>query len=70
MLSWCFWENGIWAREIKGCLYKVTFKVSQEQTWLVWLSWLGTVPQIERSQVQFPVRAHAWVVGSVPGWDA
>ena len=35
--------------------------------WLVWLSWLGIVPQSKRSLVQFLVRAHAWVVGSVPG---
>ena len=53
--------NKLWvaAEELRG-----------KQSWLVWLSWLGAVPQIERSQVQFPVRAHAWVVGSVPGWDA
>ena len=29
----------------------------------MWLSGLGVVPQIEMSWVQFPVRAHAWVVG-------
>ena len=37
------------------------------QPWLVWLSWLGVVPQNERSPVQVPVRAHAWVANSVPG---
>ena len=31
----------------------------------MWLSWLGIVPQMERSPVPFPVRAHAWVAGSV-----
>ena len=33
---------------------------------LVWLSWLGIVLQSEGLLVQFPVRAHAWVMGSVP----
>ena len=28
--------------------------------WRVWLSGLGILPQTERSQVRFPVRAHAW----------
>ena len=37
--------------------------------------WYGSVgcafiPQSQRSPVQFPVRAHAWVVPSlVPGWS-
>ena len=31
---------------------------------MVWLSWLGIIPQ--GSLVQFPVGAHAWVAGSVP----
>ena len=31
------------------------------------LSGLGIIPQRERSPVQFPVRAHAWVAGLVPG---
>ena len=29
--------------------------------WLVWLNWLGVVPQSERSLVQFLVKAHAWL---------
>ena len=29
------------------------------------LSWLGVILQSERSMVQFLVRAHAWVAGSV-----
>ena len=33
--------------------------------WLVWLSGLGVVLQSKRSPVQFPVRAPAWVAGSV-----
>ena len=34
----------------------------------MWLSWLGTIPQSERSPVQFPVRAHVWIADSVPSW--
>ena len=34
----------------------------------MWRSGLGVVPQIEESPVHFQVRAHAWVVGQVPGW--
>ena len=33
--------------------------------WLAWLSWLGVVPQTKWWPVRFPVRAHAWVEGSV-----
>ena len=29
---------------------------------------LGIIPQTNRSPVRFPVRAHASVVGQVPGW--
>ena len=36
--------------------------------WLVWLSGLSAGLRTERSPVQFPVRAHAWVVGRVPSW--
>ena len=35
----------------------------------VWLSYLGDVPQ-SKSPVQFPARAHAWIVGPVPGQGA
>ena len=35
--------------------------------WLVWLSGLGSSLQTKRSLVQFQFRAHAWVVGQVPG---
>ena len=38
--------------------------------WLVWLSGLSAGLQLERSLVQVPVRAHAWVVGQVPSWAA
>ena len=39
-----------------------------KKTWLVWLSGLSAGPRTERSLVCFPVRAHAWVAGQVPGW--
>ena len=35
---------------------------------MVWISGLGIIPKTERSPVRFPVRAHARVVGQVPGW--
>ena len=35
----------------------------QYQPWLVWLSGLTSSLGIERSLVQFPVRAHAWGAG-------
>ena len=37
----------------------------------MWLSGVGTVLQTERSLVQFPARARAWVEGQVPSvWEA
>ena len=40
-------------------------KISKEP-WLVWLSGLRASLQTKGSQVRFPVRAQAWVVGQVP----
>ena len=40
----------------------------QIQPWLVWLSGLSASLQTEGLLVRFLVRAHAWVVGWVPGW--
>ena len=37
------------------------------EPWLVWLSGFSASLQIKRSLVQFPVGAHAWVVGQVSG---
>ena len=34
--------------------------------WLMWLSGLSTGLQTKGLPVQFPVKAHAWVVGQVP----
>ena len=36
----------------------------------MWLSGLGIFPQSKSLPVQFPVRAHAWVAGSVLSWGA
>ena len=36
--------------------------------WLMWLSGLSTILQTEGWKVPFPVGAHAWVAGQVPGW--
>ena len=43
-------------------------KGGKNMPWLVWLSGLNVIPQTKRSLVRFPVRAHAWVAGQVPGW--
>ena len=40
------------------------------QPWLLWLSGLGVLPQPKLSRVQFPVRAHAWVVRLAPSQGA
>ena len=48
------------------CLIVSTFKRLLELPWLVWLSGLSTSLRTGRSQVWFPVRAHAWVLGQVP----
>ena len=37
------------------------------EPWLVWLSWLGVIPQSKGSPARFPVKAHTWVEGSRPG---
>ena len=34
--------------------------------WLVWLSRVSASLRTKVSPVQFPVRAHAWIVGQVP----
>ena len=60
-------HRGIWG--IWNCMQTVLMR--HEKTtlpWLVWLSWLGIILQSERLATRFPVRARAWVMGSVPGW--
>ena len=47
-------------------------KVHWFLSWLVWLSGVSTDLWTKGSPVQFPVRAHAWVIGQVPilrYWD-
>ena len=41
------------------------FSKNYIRLWLVWLSWLGVILPSKRLPVQFSVRAHAWVAGSV-----
>ena len=36
--------------------------------WLTRLNGLSDILQMEKSQVRFLVRAHAWFVGQVPSW--
>ena len=36
----------------------IFLKRERSQPWLPWLSWMSVVP----------VRMHAWVAGSIPGW--
>ena len=47
-------------------LYALTSLKFLNRPWLVWLSGLSTSLRTKGLQVQFPVRAHAWVVGQVP----
>lgn len=35
----------------------------------MWLNWLGIIPHTKRHPVQSSVRAHAQVMGSIPGRD-
>ena len=48
-------------------IYIHTHLLFMNGPWPVWLSWLGVIPQSERSPVGFLIRAHAWVAGLVPG---
>ena len=48
-------------------LMLIIFKWTKFLPWLMCLSGLNTSLRTKRLLVQFPVRAHAWVVGQVPG---
>ena len=52
------------------CTSKTIKKYNKKiwEPWLVYLSGLSMSLQTKGSLVQFPVRAHAWVVGQVPSW--
>ena len=53
----------------KGQLYIVYKYINiTHMPWLVWLSVLSAGLWTKGLLVRFPVRAHAWVVGQVPGW--
>ena len=53
-----------WEEKVKGLRDSQVLKDSREP-WLVWLSGLSAGLLTKGSLVQFPVRAHAWVVGQV-----
>ena len=50
--------------------FNMLHQKSLNRPWLVWLSGLSTRLQSKGLLVQFPIRAHAWVVGSVPSQGA
>ena len=47
-----------------SCLSSLIYK-QERMPWPVWLSW-SVIPYTKRLQVQFLVRAHTWVAGSIP----
>ena len=56
---------------IKSCVPQVFGKGGNccdtgMHTWLVWLSGLSAGLRMHGPPVQFPVRAHTWIVGQVP----
>ena len=58
--------SSIWSLLMKN--YNKADFLKKLMSWLVWLSGLGVILKTERSLVQFPVRAHVWVVGQVSRW--
>ena len=53
---------------MKGLLAIPSFKKKKYvHPWPMWFSWLVVVLKTKRLLVGFRVRAHAWVVSSVPG---
>ena len=49
------------------CIFlKGQSKYTRDEPWLLWLSGLSAGLPTEGSPVQFPVRAHVWVVGQIP----
>ena len=61
---WAFFSetNELWL------IHMIWLSNRKKHPWLVWLSGLSIGLWTKRSQVQFPVRAHAWVAGQVPSW--
>ena len=53
-----------------GCRWFLALKLkckNSPEPWLVWLGRLSASLQTDRSPTRFPVGAHAWVEGQVPG---
>ena len=78
-----YWWGNFWILKAKCCQRKRGVEIGKDLIqvlrqrenfetvvalpWLIWLSGLSTVLWTKGSLVRFPVRAHAWVVGQVPG---
>ena len=48
-------------------MYSYLVLRSGTKPWLAWLSWFSIMLETKRLRVWFPIRAHAQVVGSIPG---
>ena len=53
-------------KRARGLKEEMEGNIVKKLPWLVWLGGLSTCLRTTGSLVQFPVRAHAWVVGQVP----
>ena len=62
-----FWEPETKASQIS---YYTAWSFFQTNTGLALTSWLDIIPQSKRLLAWFLVRAHAWVVHSVPCWGS
>ena len=61
--GWCNLTHSVFSKPLTHSLQRSWFCPGQHDQ-------LGVFLQSERSPVWFLVRAHAWVVGQVPGWGA
>ena len=62
-----FEEFKILVKEVTPNVVKIARELELKvEPWLVWLRVLSAGLRTKGSPVQFPVRAHAWVVGQVP----
>ena len=64
------WGSPLSPQKREHAFIIVTFYVVTEKALVGWLSWLERLPYTKRLQVQYPVRAHASVAGSIRGWSA
>ena len=60
------WDLDLQLGEMSGPYLEIQNKEILEP-WLEWLSGLSTGLRTKGSLIGFPVRAHAWVSGQVPG---